>query len=113
GCLARKWATAMSSDRRYFRDLCSGFIDSRPVLMPGTGSRPAGTVRVHSSTEQIAVGGHHELTRRSLTVGFEATHDRGRDPVELAADELGCPGELVGDRNYRRVQLVAGGVVLA
>ena len=43
----------------------------------------------------------------------EPADDRGRDAARLAEHELGRAGELVGDRDLRRVQLVAGRVARA
>ena len=43
----------------------------------------------------------------------QSADDRGRNAVGLAHDELRRAGDLVGDGDLRRVQLVAGGVPLA
>ena len=48
------------------------------------------------------------MSRAAVAADVEAAHDRDRHAVELAEDELRRAGDLVGDGDPRRLQLVAG-----
>src|SRR5579884_461987 len=80
-------------------------------------SRPSPTLRSSRSSkllaEQVAVGGHDDVPCLPVAGGRHASDDGDRDPVQLSHRELRGGGELVGDRDHRRVQLVARRVALA
>src|SRR5438045_2844412 len=65
------------------------------------------------STEQVALARDDQLAGAALAREVEAADDRGRDLRELAHRELGGAGDLVGDGDHRRVELVAGRVATA
>ena len=64
--------------------------------------------------EQVFLRRPDQRARAVLTRdAFEPAHDRDRDAVGLAHDELGGAGDFVGDRDDRRFQLHAERVLLA
>src|SRR4051794_16763493 len=58
-------------------------------------------------SEEIALRGHHEIGGAPVSCGFDPPDDRSRNPVRLAHHELGSRRDLVGDRDHRRLELVA------
>ena len=63
-----------------------------------------------ASPEEVALGRHHELARAALAARVDAADDGCRHAVGLPHHELRGTRELVGDRDHRRVELVAGRV---
>ena len=63
--------------------------------------------------EQVGLGRDDEVGGRLVAGDVEAAHDGDRDAVELAEDELRRSGDLVGEGDARRVELVARGILLA
>src|SRR5438067_5548723 len=60
--------------------------------------------------KEVALRRHDEVRCAPVARDGEPANDGRRDPVHLAHRELGRAGDLVRDRDLRRVQLVAGGV---
>src|SRR5207248_6835912 len=63
--------------------------------------------------EQIRLGWDDEVDRHAVPADVEAAHDRDRNAVELAEDELCRTCDLVRQGDTGRVQLVAGRVAFA
>src|SRR5690242_13169998 len=64
------------------------------------------------SAKEVPLGGHDQVARGPFAAGVDSTDHRGRDSGRLAEDELGRRGQLVGNRDHRRVEPVAGGITL-
>ena len=71
---------------------------------------PHGEKASTSPAKEVAVRRHHERARGALPRDVQAANDRDRNSIGLAHHELGCARELVGDRDLRRLELVADAV---
>src|SRR5690242_17715887 len=63
--------------------------------------------------EEIRLGRDDDVGATAVPAYVEPAHDRDRDAVELAEDQLCCPGDLVRDCDPCRMQLIAGRIALA
>ena len=77
---------------------------------PVVGKRLAALALEVRLAEEVALRGDHDVVATARPAQVDAADDGGRDPVRLAHDELRRAGELVGDRDLGRVQLVADAV---
>ena len=76
-------------------------------------ARPFQAGRRGGLTEEIAPFGNHEVVGTAGARDLEPTHDCSRNPVGLPHHQLGGAGDLVADRDHRRMQLVADPVTRA
>ena len=76
---------------------------------PPVGTRPATGQGKRSRSRGIT----RSRRRRPSPASVDAADDRGRNARALAQHELGGAGDLVGDGDHRRAQLVADAVVRA
>ena len=84
----------------------------RPRLQVRAGGRPAARrARARGAlAEEVALLGDRDVAPVPGPAEVDASDHRGGDPADLPHHELGGAGELVGDRDLRRVQLVAEAV---
>src|SRR4051794_13779781 len=68
--------------------------------------------RSRDSAEEVCLGGHDEVARGAAAGDRKAADDCDRDALDLAHRQLGGRRDLVGDRDQRRMELVAEGIVL-
>src|SRR5574340_787261 len=69
--------------------------------------------RACDSAKEVALARHQEVHAAAVSARPDPPDDRRRHAGRLPEDELGSPGDLVGDGDLRRVELVAGRVAHA